>query len=232
MSRDHVSKPHPFFTMAPTNSAVTISVQGVATGSGCNMNYITLSSNLPNTYGNNFYVWPSTDGNIPWGNAPIATVPVPTDNATSTMPVNYPAQQKGYVIGYGVAPTPKSTCAQVYVPSPNATPDQYQSNNTTLQVVYVGLNLVQVKYATLPGYDPGGNGNWIGMWQAMQVPWAGDPIQGGYLAVPAGSPSFGYLNLTGAVLQSGYPYVVGYFTVAKATGRTSLAAATSFIVGQ
>jgi hypothetical protein len=228
----HESHSHPFLT-ASVSSAVTISIQGVATGNGAIVNYITPPANLPNSYGNNIYVWPTTGPTIPWLNKPISpATAVPTDNSTSVLPVNYPAQEKGYIIGYGVAPTPNGVCASVYIPSPTAAPTEYQYANTSITVPYVGLNLVQVQYTTLPTYDPGGNGNWIGMWQGTQVPYSGEPMAGGYLVVPSGSPSSGYLNLTGAVLLSGYSYVVGYFMVEKKTGRTSLAASTTFTVGQ
>src|SRR6202000_1353308 len=96
-------------------SAVTIGIVGVPSASGAIVNYITLPGNLPKTNGNHIYVWQTTDSIVRWNKTPDGDTAVSTDSSTSTQLVTFAFEQKGYIIGYGVAPTPNAVCSTIYM---------------------------------------------------------------------------------------------------------------------
>jgi hypothetical protein len=211
-------------------SSVTISIQGVPTAQGAIVNYITLPGNNPKTNGNHIYVWQTTQNTVPWNKTPDGDTPVPTDSSSSTVLAKFPFEQKGYIIGYAVAPTPNAVCATVYMPANKQNdPSSWQYASLDVSVVYVGTNLIQVKYDGLQLYTPASNKNWLGLWMGNQVPWSGDPIKA--VNISQDAPSSGYAVIDGVNLLIGVSYVVGYFMVDPKSGRTSLAASASFTVG-
>ncbi len=217
------------FLGAATSSAVNITLQGVPTAQGAVVQYTTLPGNMPNTNGNHIYVWQTTANAVPWGNTPDGDTPVASNSATSTQLAKFGFQQKGYIIGYGVAPTPNAVCATIYMPANEQTnPKAWEYANLELDVVYVGTNLIQMQYTGLAGYTPQTNKNWVGLWLGGQVPWSGDPIK--RINVTPDYPPSGYLYMDGIDLYIGLQYVVGYFMVEPKTGRTSLAASSTFTV--
>lgn len=218
------------FLAAADYSAVTISIQGVPTAQGAIVQYITLPANDPKTFGNHIYVWQTTDSVVPWNKPPIGDTAIASSSSTSTQMVNFAFEEKGYIIGYAVAPTPMAVCSTIYMPVGKQTdPTAWLYNHLSLQVVYVGTNLVQVKYTGLPQYLPATNKNWIGLWQGSQVPYDGAPIS--QLTIQQDAPSTGYATLQGMQLLIGFSYSVGYFMVEPTSGRRSLAASASFTVG-
>jgi hypothetical protein len=218
------------FLGAVGGSSVTISIQGVPTAQGAIVNYITLPGNNPKTNGNHVYVWQTTDNIVPWNKTPDGDTPVPTDSSSSTLQAKFAFEQKGYIVGYSVAPTPNAVCSTIYMPAGKQTdPTAWQYANVSVNVVYVGTNLIQVQYTGLPLYAPATNKNWLGLWMGAQVPWSGDPIK--IVNISQDAPPSGYAIIDGISLLIGVSYVVGYFMVEPKTGRTSLAAAASFTVG-
>ena len=109
-------------------------------------------------------------------------------------------------------------------------PSSWQYGQVSFDVVYYGTNLVQVQYTGLDQYLPATNKNWIGIWQGPQVPFAGDPLKA--VNITQDAPPRGYAILDGIKLLFGVSYCVGYFVVDAVKGRTSLAASSTFTVGQ
>jgi hypothetical protein len=213
-----------------SNLAVTISIVGVPSATGAIVNYITMPANQPQSYGNHIYVWQTTDNIVPWSKPPAGDIAVNSDSSTSTQFVNFKFEDKGYIIGYAVAPSPQAVCATIYMPAGKQNdPTAWQYANVGLGVAYVGTNLVQSKYAGLTAYLPATNKNWIGIWSGPVVPYTGDPIATTPISVDA--PSSGYAILQGIPLLIGYSYTLGYFTAGTPAGRTALAATASFTVG-
>lgn len=218
------------FLGAAGSTSVQISLQGVPSSTGAIVNYITLPGNNPKTNGNHVYVWQTTDNIVPWNKAPDGDTAVPTDSSSSTFQAKFAFEDKGYIVGYGVAPTPNAVVSTIYMPAGQQNnPAQWQYGALSTQIVYVGTNLVQVKYNGLSLYQPATNKNWVGLWMGAQVPWSGDPIK--IVNVTQDAPPSGYLIIDGISLLIGVSYVVGYFVVEPKTGRTALAAASSFTVG-
>src|SRR5471030_3017391 len=124
------------FLSAATSNSVIISIQGVPTAQGAIVNYITLPANLPKTYGNHIYVWQTTSNTVPWGKSPDGDTAINTDSTTSTVQVNFAFEEKGYIIGYAVAPTPNAVCSTIYMPV-----DQ-QENPAAWQYAQVAIQTV------------------------------------------------------------------------------------------
>jgi hypothetical protein len=229
MAKSKMASPAVFLGNS-SSSAVSISIVGVPSAQGAIVNYITLPLNMPKTFGNHIYVWQTTDNIVPWNKTPDGDTPVPTDSSTSTVLAKFPFEDKGYIVGYGVAPTPNAVCSTIYMPAGKQNdPTSWVYASLATQVVYVGTNLVQVKYDGLPLYTPATNKNWLGLWAGAYVPYSGDPIKA--VNITQDAPPSGYTVIDGVSLLIGFSYVVGYFMVEPKTGRTSLAAASSFTVG-
>ncbi|MCX6593790.1 MAG: hypothetical protein NTZ56_19925 [Acidobacteria bacterium] len=223
------SKEQPFLS-ASAGTSVSIGIQGVPTAQGAIVSYITLPANTPKTYGNHIYVWQTTANAVPWAKSPDGDTAINTDSSQSTTLVTFPFEQKGYIVGYAVAPTPQAVVSTVYMPADQQdNPAVWEYAAVGIAVVYYGNNLVQVQYTGLPQYSPATNKNWIGIWQGSQVPYSGDPIK--RVDVTQDAPSSGYAVIEGIKLLIGVSYCVGYFSVEPVKGRTSLAASATFTVG-
>jgi len=221
------------FLSASAAGVVSISIQGVPNAQGAIVSYTTLPANLPKTYGNHIYVWQTTDNVVPWGKSPDGDTAIDTDNPTSTQPITFSFEQKGYIIGYAVAATPQAVVSTVYMPvGKQDDPASWQYANVNLSVVYVGTDLVQVKYDGLPEYSPATNKNWVGIWAGSQVPYSSSSTPMRTVTITQDAPPSGYLNLTGLKLTIGTQYCVGYFMVEASKGRTSLGAQATFTIGQ
>jgi hypothetical protein len=219
----------PLLLTASSGSNVSIQIQGVPTGQGVLINYITNPANCPKSFGNHIYVWQTTSNIVPWDKVPDGDSPVNSDSSTSTQQVNFAFENKGYIIGYAVAPSPMAVCATIYMPAGQQTnPGAWEYANLTLSTVYVGTNLVQVRYQGLNSYTPATNKNWLGLWQGGNVPYASDPKKA--IVIPTNDQS-GYPVIEGVTLLINTTYSVGYFMVERSTGRTSLSASTTFTVG-
>lgn len=218
------------FLTSADSDAVKISLKGVPSASGAILNYITAPANQPKSFGNHLYVWQTTSNIVPWDKTPDGDTAIGTDSSTSTQLVPFKFENKGYIIGYAVAASPQAVCSTIYMPAGKQDdPSVWEYSNVSLQVVYVGTNLVQVKYGGLQSYLPATSKNWIGIWPGAVVPYSGSPLASVNIDVDA--PSSGYQVIQGIQLLIGYSYVVGYFTADPKSGRTALAASGSFIVG-
>jgi len=212
------------------SSAVTISIQGIPMPQGAIVNYITPEANQPKNFGNHIYIWQTTGNTVPWSKAPEGDTAVNTDSSTSTQHVAFDFEEKGYIIGYAVAPTKTAVCSTIYMPAGKQNdPTAWQYTKLGLEVVYHGTNMVQVKYTGLPAYQPSTYKNWIGIWQGGTVPYSGDAIR--TVNIPNDTPS-GYAIVEGVKLLIGTTYSLGYFVAQPSTGRTALAASAMFTVGE
>ena len=83
-------------------------------------------------------------------------------------------------------------------------------------------NGVTVKYFCPENYSPKDNGNWIGLWQGLDVPDNADPL--GKANIDSAS-SLGRGSIEGIKIGINDIYTVGYFMAAEDKGgRTALAA--------
>ncbi|PTU69521.1 hypothetical protein [Chromobacterium haemolyticum] len=215
---------------ANDGSTVTIHFVGEPSAIGAIVNYVTNTANQPKKYGNHIYVWQTTSNIVPWAKSPDGFTAIDTDSSTSTQPVDFPFEDKGYILGYAVAATPNAVCSTIYVPQGSLdNPQAWQYANNSVKTLYVGTNLVQARYQVLQSYDAVANKNWLGLWQGSTVPYSGDPLK--KVSVTQGGDS-GTVNFTGVKLTINTTYSIGYFMVDQVSGRTSLAATSTFTVGK
>lgn len=209
----------------PSSEAVMLNVVGCVMPNGVLVNYATYQENKPKTYANYIYVWKTTSPDIPWGTTPVGKDAVATDTPVSTQQLDFPFEVgQDYIIGYAVGADPNAVCATVYVPADSIKdPTKYVSNNISLQFVYVGNNIVQIRFTGLGNYSPVANKNWVGIWQMDHVPYKGDPLAKVSIA---SSSSSGIAVLQGVQIVVGSVYSVGYFMTDA--GSTSLAARVTF----
>jgi hypothetical protein len=213
-------------------TAVNISIIGVPTAQGVVVNYVTDTSNQPKTFGNHIYVWQTTSNAVPWNKTPDGDTALATDSSTGTQFVQFDFEDKGYIIGYAVAPTPRAVCATIFIPQGQTqNPAAWQYDRVTERVVAVATNFIQTQYRTLPLYTPATHKNWIGLFLGAHAGYSA-PIMKKTM-VPTDSPE-GFVFIEGVRLLIGTTYTVGYFMVDETStnGRTSLAASSTFTVGQ
>jgi hypothetical protein len=214
---------------ASSSSHVSISIQGVPTGEGVIVHYVTNTANRPKSNGNHIYVWQTTSNEVPWSKDPDGDTAVSSDSSSSDQPVEFAFEQKGYIIGYAVAPTPQAVCSTIFIPAGQQdNPEAWVYNDIDISAPYVGINTVQIKYDGLQSYQPASNKNWVALFQGSNVPYSGDWIK--KVDIP-GDTYNGYVFIRDVTLLIRTTYSVGYFMVEPTTGRTSLAASTTFTIG-
>jgi hypothetical protein len=217
---------------AASSTMVQISLVGVPTAQGVFVNYVTSTTNQPKSNANHIYVWQTTSNSVPWNKTPDGDSPVSSDSSTSTQSVVFDFEDKGYIIGYATAPSPKAVCATIFIPQGKQNdPTAWQYDNVTAQVVAFATNIVQAKYHVLSQYTPATNKNWVGLFLGPYATYSGPIMK--KASVPTDIDN-GYVTLEGVKLLIGTTYTVGYFLVDESStnGRTSLAASSTFTVGQ
>jgi hypothetical protein len=219
----------PLRLTATTSSTVRIQIVGAIMPQGVLVNYVTAPANQPHTFGNQLYTWDTSDNVVPWSKLPTASAAVASDSTSSTQPLSFDYEDKGYIFGYGVADLATSVCATVYVPrGATADPARWEYTSVDANVVYADSAVVQVKYNVLPAYLPLTQHNWVGVWLGSSVPFQGDAL--GTAAIPSDAEQ-GYAVISQLSLTINSTYSVGYFMVEPATGRTALAAQCTFTLG-
>lgn len=226
----HQTQPQLIMTTATTTS-VTIALKGVPTGQGVIVNYITDTANQPKTFANHIYVWQTTSDTVPWNKTPDGDTPIESDSSTSTQFVTFDFEDKGYIIGYATAPTPKAVCATIFIPQGKQNdPTAWQYDRVTAKVVAFDTNIVQVQYHTLDQYTPATNKNWVALFLGQHANYGGSFVKKQMIVTDSRD---GYVVIQGVKLLIGTTYTVGYFMADETStnGRTSLAASSSFTVG-
>lgn len=212
--------------IALQNSTISINVVGQPWAGGVIASYDTPTANKPATFQNQIYVWETTSNQVPWDKPPTTSVAVSSDSSASTLVVPFDYEQKGYIVGYAVGPQPTGVCSTVYLPQfASGDPTRWQYASAWITIVYPHSNLVQVQYGVLPAYRPATYRNWVAIWQGSSVPYDGEPIGRTQIQSDAAS---GYAVITDLNLTIGSTYSVGYFMIDPISGRTSLAAQTTF----
>ena len=213
-----------------TSNVTSISVVGVVTPDGVDINYVTDPNNNPKDFGNQLYVWESTSKDVPWTKTPINSVPIEKNDTTNTQTLDFAFEiGKGYIIGYAVGDSPNATCATIYIPAGKMDdPSSYKYQDLSIKVVNVSTGSIQVKYDGFLGYQAEKNKNWLGVWRADNVPYSGACMKPPQNIT---GQSSGYQTMQGLTLQIKSNYAVGYFMIpdnADDNGRTSLAASYTF----
>jgi hypothetical protein len=214
------------------STAVNISIVGIPTAQGVLVNYVTDTSNQPKTFANHIYVWQTTSNAVPWNKTPDGDTALASDSSTGTQQVQFDFEDKGYIIGYAVAPTPKAVCATIFIPQGQTqNPAAWQYDRVTEKVVAVATNLIQSQYHTLTLYTPASNKNWVGVFLGAQAGYYAPIVKKQMILTDAAD---GFVVIEGVRLLIGTTYTVGYFMVDESStnGRTSLAASSTFTVGQ
>ena len=124
------------YLAAADSNTVKISIAGVPTPNGANINYITLPANDPKGFSNHIYVWQTTDNVVPWNKTPDGDTALSSSSSTSTQEISYSFEDKGYIIGYAVAATAQAVSSTIYIPQGSVTdPTKWQYSNIQLDVV-------------------------------------------------------------------------------------------------
>lgn len=210
----------------PISTAVQIRVVGAVQPDGVTINYVTSSLNKAKTFANTLYVWKVTSPDVPWGIDPDGTTAIAKDTPVSSQKIDFKFLLKqAYIIGYAVAADPNATCATIYIPADSQNePLNYVNDSMDLKVPNWDSNIVQVSYATLPKYNPAENKNWVGIWENEHVPYSGEPLAKTSITR---NQTKGQVNIN-VELTIDTSYAVGYFMADAKSGRTALAASTTF----
>ena len=191
------------------------------------MKYITIPNNQPKAYGNHIYVWETSANSVPWDKPPKGDTAITSDEATSTQKIEFDFQiGSGYIIGYAVAPTPNAVCATIYIPDGQLKNHaKWEYSKTTIGEPQVFKNMVLLTCKSLPDYYRGKNKNWVGIWKKESVPYNMVPMKCTPLDNDDQEITAKIEDVT-IVIKS--VYSIGYFMVDYLTGKTSLAATTTF----
>jgi hypothetical protein len=152
-------------------TSVSISVEPGWTGSQLGVDYSTLPGCLPQTYGHALGLWQGSIVN--WDEMPPPSgAPVGSNQEDGSVELeNLTIEDLAYTVAYAVGPDPTDYCAAVTF-SPGG---QTRAAQVSLAVNAIGSTSLGLHYVTLPGYDPGASGNWVGLWKGQPLVYAGKP---------------------------------------------------------
>lgn len=208
-------------------------------GDHARLDYHVLMETMPGTDKNYFAIWPSDDSvkgpAIPWRKQPLKTYVMQSDYQDGTITMeDLNLFERGYIIGYSLAAyNPGSQtnnfCSTVYVSSLTSGAEVI-NKSICIDVDSVEPTSVMIKYDTCVNYRPNDNGNWIGIWDALNDLYVDLPKCAS--RVESNTQS-GEIALDGFPVVAGHSYIVGYFTDGwnvkmSALSRSGLAAITTF----
>ena len=188
------------------------------------LSYDTMPGNSPEEYKNFVALW-QNQIQIPWNLAPLNRWPIPSNSQSGSMMAdNLALTVNSYILGYAVGPEIGNICSTAFIPAGTFDPGKVILFQTSVSIVYISSTGVVVHYETPPGYEPGKNKNWIGIWIGSIVPYGEPPMK---KVEVSGNTSVGDLAIDGIMLKRGTTYSVGYFT---GPDQTNLAASVTFTV--
>jgi len=179
------------------------------------VDYNTLSGNMPQTYGNYLAIWQDNQGVIPYNQAAqnTSTVGGNTQAGSTTFPVSS-LSTNGYVVCYAVGKqltTPMQTygnaCSTAFLPAGSSTVTytpgtvSYNSN---------GTNNLNLNYALPVGDSPSTNGAWVGLWNGTLPSYTTAPTAGAAAITSTSSSGIAFIN--GITLGRGATYTAALFT--------------------
>ena len=205
---------------------MTFSIIGVPASSGVLANYVTLANNKPQTFDNHLLAWDSPEDLVPWDKTPVGRAKANCDDAQNSQVIPFPYEDKAYVFGYSVAAGRAGTCATVFIPRGQGTnPAAWKTDAVEIGIVIHDSSAIEYRYRVLPGYSPNSRKNWVGIWCAQEVPYAGAPLGSSNIFDDSES-GMGFIDKLSLLINT--TYAVGYFMGPLPVGRTALAAAVTF----
>jgi hypothetical protein len=160
-------------------TSVSIQVEPGWTGSQVSVDYSSLPGCLPQTYGHTLGLWQGSIVN--WDDMPPpASAPVDSDQEDGSVVLsNVTIENLAYTVAYAVGPAATDYCAAVTF-SPGG---QTRASQVSLAVNSIGTTSLGLHFVTLPGYDPGAAGNWVGLWKGQPLVYSGKPAPVGKATV-------------------------------------------------
>ncbi len=201
------------------------------------VDYNTLSGNMPQTYGNYLAIWQDNQGVIPYNQTAQNTTPVSgnTQAGSTTFPVTS-LNVNGYVVAFAVgkqltapAQTYGNACSTAFLP-PGSGPVIYTPGS--LSYNSNGSNNLNLNYALPVGDMPSANGAWVGLWNGTLASYTSAPTAGAAAITSASSSGVAFIN--GISLGRGATYTAALFTsgwnasTPAASVLTSMAATVTF----
>lgn len=128
-----------------------------------------LGGNQPKDYFNSLALWSTSLPNL--AAKPLKVIPMPSNNQPNRVVFAYDFVPTDYSLTYQVGPDPSTACAMTFLP---LFPKHLRNvpTSVSLHILRVTTESIEVRYTTLPDYQPEKNGNWIGIWGGFMVPYA------------------------------------------------------------
>lgn len=193
-------------------TSVSITVEPGWTGSELGVDYSTLPGCLPQTYGHALGLWQGSIVN--WDEMPPPSgAPVGSNQEDGSVELeNLTIEDLAYTVAYAVGPDPTDYCAAVTF-SPGG---QTRAAQVSLSVNSVGSTSLGLHYVSLPGYDPGAAGNWVGLWRGQPLVYSGKPAPLGKAMVTSDANE-GDVALNNVPIAISTTYTAVYFMGAALT---------------
>jgi len=183
-------------------------------GDDVTIKYDTITGNNPSAYGNYIAIWQS-DNQVPWGEPPIKTQSIENTSPSGTVIFDeLDITNESYIIGYSNVPYNENVnnfCATGFI-EPVVTNRNFDNQdnyaNVKIKLDRVESNAVKFNYITLPGYSPGDNMNWMGIWEGSQDIFKAKPK---YTKKVDKYTDQGTVSFNNVIMKRGTRYVAGYF---------------------
>jgi hypothetical protein len=144
----------------------SISVDDV-TGTTVSVSYAGLPANQPKRYRNFVALWQGTA--IAWSVPPCGRQDILDDAPSGTVVIdNVRITRSSYTAAYGVGRAIADACASALIAAGGQAAAR---RSVTISVNRIGTTSLSVHYATLSGYLPATNGNWLGLWEGEVSPY-------------------------------------------------------------
>jgi hypothetical protein len=181
--------------------------------------YNSLPANQPKTFKNFVAVWEATM--IPWNEEPLKKIYIENDSERGSLSINgLIITNNGYIVGYGVGPDITTICCSAVL-KPIESLQIVFPTNVSIEIIELTMNMLKIKYNTLPGYLPKKYGNWIGVWKGFASPYnePDDPIASTQIN---SNSTEGNVILNNINLESDSNYSIIYFMGKEITTAGSI----------
>jgi hypothetical protein len=165
-----------------------------------------LGGNQPKDYLNSLALWSTSLPNL--AAKPLKLIQMPSNNQPNRVVFSYNFEPTDYSLTYQVGPDPSTACAMTFLLL-FPTGLRNVPTSVSLDILRVTTESIEVRYTTLPGYQPEKNGNWIGIWRGFMVPYSAPaPIRQSLIT---SSQSEDVVKLDQITLRGDLDYTLIYF---------------------
>ncbi len=209
----------------PVLENVTINVEHV-TGQTVSVGFKTVPGNHPKDNNNKMTIWQGSE--IDWRHPDLGVTQLVDNNDSEGTYImdGLELSKKDYIVGYSVTGEVKGICASAIAKGGDML--LLAPTSITLEIGAMEPGKLEIEYATLRGYKPLTNGNWLGLWRGDIDPFdpPGDPEE---WHLPADDVNAGSVIFT-TKLREHTTYNVVYFMGDKDNQKsnTTLAAVLRF----